>query len=140
MRQLQSLDEAKAVFREEKAKIASSLSAIAGSRWLTAILAALVIAFGVNLIYSPTQLPSFGGFSLAAVGLPESVDFGVVGEQAREARQAAEREALGERGQSWADANPDYVPLINAAGAGGGLVLLLINMTIMTRRRRHTRG
>lgn len=140
MRQPQTLDEAKAIFREEKAKVLSSLSAIAGSRWLTAILATLVIAFGVNLLYSPSQLPTLGGFSLAAVGLPESIDFGVVGEQAREAREAAEREELGARSQSWAEANPQYVPAINAAGAGGALVLLLVNMAIMTKRRRYTRG
>jgi hypothetical protein len=53
MRQPQSLAEAKEIFREEKSKVTSSLSAIAGSRWLMAILATLVIAFGTHLAYAP---------------------------------------------------------------------------------------
>lgn len=140
MQQPKSLDEAKALILAEKTKVTSSLSALAGSRWLTAILMTLVIAFGVNLIYSPSQLPTFGNLSLASVGLPQSIDFGVVGEQAAQAREAAEREQLGQRGHGWLEANPDYVPIVNAVGAGGGLLLLLVNMAVMTKRRRYTRG
>src|SRR5690606_1691329 len=89
VRQPKSLAEAKQIFQEERTKVRSSLSAIAGSRWLTAILAALAIAFGAHLVYAPARLPPLGGFSLAAVGLPPSVDFGFAGEQAQQAAEAA---------------------------------------------------
>jgi len=140
MRQPTSLDDAKAMVREEKAKVSTAVSNFAGSRWATAILATLVIAFGVNLIYSPTQLPTFGDWSVARVGLPEGRDFGLLGEQAVQAREAAEREQIAERGRTWAEANSDKVPAINAVGVGGALLLLLGNMWIMTKRRRFTRG
>jgi len=140
MRQPKSLDDAKAMVREEKAKVTNAISAFAGSRWATAILATLVIAFGVNLIYSPTQLPTFGDWSVARVGLPAGADFGLLGEQAAQARDAAHREQVAERGVSWAEANPQAVPIINAVGVGGAFLLLLTNMWIMTKRRRYTRG
>ena len=76
VRQPTNLAEAKEIFREEKAKVTTSLSAIAGSRWLMAILATLVIAFGTHLAYAPARLPTVGGVSLAAIGLPSNVDFG----------------------------------------------------------------
>ena len=93
MRTPQSLDDAKAIYREEKGKITRSLDALIGSRVLLAVLATFVIAllavlatfviaFGVNLATSPDQLPNVGGLTLARIGLPTSVDFGVVGEQA----------------------------------------------------------
>lgn len=140
MRQPTSLEDAKAIFREEKAKITGSLSALAGSRWLTAILATLVIAFGVNLIYSPTQLPTFASISVASVGLPQGLDFGVAAEQAAQIREAAREQELAQRGLSWAEANPDKIPLVNAIGAGGALLFLLGNMWVMTKRRRVSRG
>jgi len=140
MRQPTSIDDARAMVREEKAKVTTAVSNFAGSRWATAILATLVIAFGVNLIYSPTQLPTFGDWSVARVGLPEGRDFGLLGEQAVQAREAAEREEVVERGRTWADQNPTKVPIVNAVGVSGALVLLLTNMWIMTKRRRHTRG
>jgi hypothetical protein len=140
VRQPQSLAEAKQIFREEKAKVAASLSAIAGSRWLMAILATLVIAFGAHLAYAPARLPAVGGVSLAAVGLPPSVDFGYAGEQAKEAIEAAQRSEARTRAQEFAAANAEKIPLFNAIGFGAALLLLLGNMWIMTKRRRFSRG
>jgi hypothetical protein len=135
-----NLDEAKAIFRAERTKVTSSISAIAGSRWLLAILATVVLAFGTHLIYAPSRLPPVGGVSVAAVGLPPNVDFGFAGEQAKAAQEAALREGAAERAQQLIAANSERAPLFNAIGFGVALVLLLVNMTIMTKRRRFTRG
>lgn len=135
-----SLAEAKTLVRQERMKVTNSLSAIAGSRWLLAILATLVLAFGTHLAYAPSRLPSVGGLSLASSGLPPSVDFGFAGEQAQAAREAAIREGAPERVQAAVSANAERIPLFNAIGFGLTLALLLGNMWIMTKRRRFTRG
>ncbi len=139
VRQPKDLAEAKQIFREERAKVRNSLSAIAGSRWLMAILASLTLAFGAHLAYAPARLPPIQGLSLTQVGLPP-VDFGFLGEQAREAAAAAERQDVRGQAQQAVAQNSKRAPLINAIGFGLALVLLLLNMTIMTRRRRTTRG
>lgn len=133
MRQPQSLEDAKAIVREEKAKLSTAVKAVLGAPALTAVLAALLIAFGVNLLYSPSQLPLLGDWTLASVGLP-NLDFGVAGEQATQIRDAAANQDLTGRALSWADQNPDKTPLINAIGAGAALVLLLANMWLTARR------
>lgn len=140
MRRPTSLKDAKAILQEERAKISSSLSALAGSRWLMAILATLVIAFGTHLVYAPQRLPPVGGLSLAAVGLPPSVDFGFAGEQAKAARDAAMRQDAAGRVRELAAGNTEKIPLFNAVGFGLALALLLGNMWVMTKRRRYTRG
>lgn len=140
MRTPQNLADAKAVFREEKVKLTASLSALAGSRWLLAILATLVIAFGSNVLYSPGALPALGGVSLASIGLPPNLDWGVLGEQAAKAGEAAARQDAGSEAQSFLNEYARYNPAINAIGFGVCLALLLGNMWIMTKRRRVTRG
>ncbi len=141
VRQPKDLAEAKQIFREEKAKVTGSISAIAGSRWLMAILATLVIAFGTHLAFAPTRLPPVGGVSLAAVGLPPNFDMGAVGEQANQAAEAARRsEEARTRAAEFVAANQDKIPLFNGAVFALALLLLLGNMWIMTKRRRFTRG
>lgn len=140
VRQPQSLAEAKQIFREEKNKIATSLSAIAGSRWLMAVLATLVIAFGAHLAYAPTRLPTVGGFNLVAIGLPPSVDFGFAGEQAQAAREAAEREDAASRAGEFIAEHAGAIPIANMIGFGLALVLLGGNLWIMTKRRPYSRG
>lgn len=140
VRQPSNLAEAKQIFREEKTKVTTSLSAIAGSRWLMAILASLVLAFGTHLAYAPARLPAVGGVSLAAVGLPPSVDFGFAGEQAQQAAEAARNSKARTRAQEFAAANADKIPIVNAVGFGLALLLLLGNMWLMTKRRRVSRG
>lgn len=134
------LAEAKSRVIAEKNKVAGSLSALAGSRWLMAILATLAIAFAVNLIYSPAYLPMIGGVSLATVGLPPNLDFGVVGEQAAQARDAAQRQGAGDVVTSFLAEHADLIPILNAVGLGLSLALLVGNMWIMTLRRPFTRG
>jgi hypothetical protein len=140
VRQPKNLAEAKQIVKEERLKLTSSLSAIAGSRWLLAILATFVLAFGTHLAYAPNRLPPVAGLSVAQFGLPTGLDFGFVGEQAKQAAEAAQREDLRGRTQDALAANPERIPQINAIGFGLALVLLAINMTIMTKRRRVTRG
>lgn len=135
-----NLAEAKEIFREERTKVRSSLSAIAGSRWLTAILATLAIAFGTHLLYAPARLPTVGGLSASMAGLPPSLDFGFAGEQAQQAAEAARNQDVGGRVQEFVAANSERIPLFNAVGFGAALVLLLGNMALMTSRRRVTRG
>ncbi|MBY0564990.1 MAG: hypothetical protein K2P58_12490 [Hyphomonadaceae bacterium] len=136
----QNLEQAKAMVQAEKAKLTGSLSAIAGSRWLTAVAAVLAIAFAANVLYSPHYLPSIGGVSLASIGLPDNLDFGVVGEQAIEAREAAVREGAPDRVSAFINENRNLVPLLNWAGLALAMAALLANLWIMTKRRRFTRG
>ncbi len=140
MRQPKTLAEAKEIFREEKAKVTGSLSAIAGSRWLMAILATLVIAFGTHLAFAPARLPAVGGVSLAAVGLPPTVDFGFAGDQAKQAAEAARNSEARTRAQEFVAANQERIPIFNAVMFGLSLLLLLGNMWIMTKRRPYSRG
>jgi len=140
MRQPKSLDEAKQIFREEKAKVTASLSAVAGSRWLTAILATLVIAFGTHAIYAPGSLPTLNWLQWQAVGLPPSVDFGFAGEQWQQMRDAAAQHDVGGRAQAAVAANQQYYPAINWSVSLAALALLLGNMWIMTKRRQYSRG
>lgn len=134
------LAEAKARVVAEKNKVTGSLAAIIGSRVLLAVLATLCIAFAANLLYSPGELPRLGGLSLAQAGLPPNVDFGVVGEQAGQAAAAAQREGVGGYVQGFLAERPALIPILNAVGFGLSLVLLLVNMTVMTKRRRISRG
>lgn len=140
VRQPQDLAEAKQIFIEEKNKLTASLSAIAGSRWLLAILMAFVIAFGAHLAYAPARLPPVGGLSVAAAGLPPNLDFGLAGDQAKQAAEAARNSEAGARAQDFVAENSDKIPLFNALGFGLALALLLANMWIMTKRRPHSRG
>lgn len=140
MRQPQSLAEAKQIFQEEKSKVTGSVAAIAGSRWLMAILATLVIAFGTHLAFAPSRLPAVGGASLAAVGLPPTVDFGFAGDQAKQAAEAAANSEARTRAQEFIAANQDKIPIFNAVMFGLALLLLLGNMWIMTKRRPYSRG
>jgi hypothetical protein len=140
VRQPQNLAEAKQIIKEERIKLTTSIGIIAGSRWLMAILATFALAFGTHLAYAPGRLPPVGGLSVASFGLPTDLDFGVVGEQTGEAIQAARDNDVRGRVQDAIDANPDRIPMINAVGFGLALILLAINMTIMTRRRRTTAG
>lgn len=140
MRQPTNLAEAKQIFREEKAKVTGSLSAIAGSRWLMAILATLVIAFGTHLIYAPARLPAVGGVSLAVVGLPPTVDFGFAGDQAKQAAEAARNSEARTRAEEFVAANQERIPIFNAVMFGLSLLLLLGNLWIMTKRRPYSRG
>lgn len=140
VRQPTNLAEAKEIFQEERNKVTGSLAAIAGSRWLMAILATLVIAFGTHLLYAPARLPAVGGVSLAAVGLPPTVDFGFAGDQARQAAEAAANSEARTRAQEFVAANAERIPIFNAVAFGVALLLLLGNMWIMTKRRPYSRG
>ncbi|MGD9982433.1 MAG: hypothetical protein AB7H66_00285 [Hyphomonadaceae bacterium] len=140
VRQPQDLAEAKQIFIEEKNKVTASLSAIAGSRWLLAILATFAIAFGAHLAYAPARFPPIGGLSLVESGLPPSLDFGVAGEQAQQAAEAARNSEARTRAEEFFAENQDKIPLFNAIGFGLALVLLIGNMWIMTKRRRVSRG
>lgn len=135
-----TLEEAKTAFKAEKTKVTTSLSTIIGSRWLLAIAATFALAFGTHLAYAPSRLPPVGGLSLTTAGLPPNLDFGVVGEQAAKARDAALREGAPSQIQAAIDDNRQYVPAMNAIGFGLALVILGVNLTVMTRRRRVTRG
>lgn len=140
VRQPKSLDDAKAIYREEKGKVLRSLNSIIGSRVLMAVLATFVIAFAVNLIISPDRLPNIGGLSLARVGLPNDIDFGFVGEQVGQAKQAAIEQGAPSQVQGFLSEHRDLAPIINAFCLGAAFVLLIWNMTVMTLRRRYTKG
>lgn len=139
MREVHSLADAKTAFKEEKFKLTSGLSAIIGSRWLMAILATFVIAFAIHLAYAPERLPTVGGLSLAQTGLPP-IDLGIVGEQAGQAQEAALREDAPGKVQEFLTAHQGELPLFNAIGLGVCALLLAVNLTVMTKRRRFTRG
>lgn len=139
MRQPKDLNEAKAMIREEKNKLLRAFNAVIGSRPLMALLATFVIAFALHAVYAPTRLPTVGAVSLVQVGLPP-LDLGVVGEQLPEVKQAAANEDLPGRWREFVAENSANIPLWNWIGFGVAFVLLAINLTIMTIRRRYTRG
>ncbi|HRP11926.1 MAG TPA: hypothetical protein PLK37_12895 [Terricaulis sp.] len=134
-----NLDEAKALVKSEKAKLTTAFSTAIGSRWLLAIAAAFALAFASHTIYAPSRLPPVGGLNMAAIGLPP-LDLGIVGEQAAKARDAAVAQGAPSYIQAKINENRQYVPLMNAIGLGLALVVLAINLTVMTKRRRVTRG
>ena len=135
-----SIDDAKAMLAAEEAKLSTSFNQIVGSRWLMAILATCSLAFGLHALYAPTWLPSFSGLSLASFGLPDGVDLGIAGREAREALQAADRQDVAGHVKALLDPYAWVTPAINIAAFGVSFALLLVNMTIMTKRRRFTRG
>ena len=137
VRRPKDLAEAKEIFREEKTKLTTSVSAVAGSRWSTAILATFAMAFGTHSLYAPTRLPHVADLSIAKIGFPTDLDFGFAGDQAKEAVRAARDQDVFARIAEVLSANPE---LTNAVGFGLALALLLGNMWIMTKRRRTTRG
>ncbi len=140
MRQPKSLDDAKQMFRAERAKVAASLSLIAGSRWLLAIAAALTLTFGTHLIYAPNRLPAMEWLHWRNIGLPPSLDFGLAGEQWDEMRAAAIRHDVAARAQEALAANQEHYLLINALAFAAALGLLMLNLWLMTKRRRFARG
>lgn len=134
-----NLDEAKALVKGERTKLATAFSTAIGSRWLLAIVATFALAFASHAIYAPQRLPPVGGLNLAAVGLPP-LDLGIVGEQAGKAREAAVAQGAPGFIQQKIDENRRYVPLMNAIGLGLALLVLAVNLTVMTKRRRVTKG
>lgn len=139
MRQPKNLDDAKAMVREEKGKLTRAFNAVIGSRPLLALLATFTLAFGLHALYAPTRLPTVGAVSLVQVGLPP-LDLGVVGEQLPEVQQAAQNEDLPGRFNEFVVAHESQVPLYNWIGLGVAALLLAINLTVMTIRRRYTKG
>jgi hypothetical protein len=135
----QSLEEAKALYQQEKAKLRAAFGALAGSRWLLAILATFVLAFGSNLLFAPMRLPHVAGIEAATAFMPQ-VDFGLAGEQFEKAREAAENQGASARVEEVLAANAARAPAMNLAMFVLCLVLLAINLTIMTRRRWYTKG
>jgi hypothetical protein len=133
----QSLAEAKAMLKTEEDKALGTLDVIIGSRWLMAILATCVLAFGLHAVYAPTWLPSFTGLSLANFGLPSHLE---LGPGTHEVAAAWQRQNGNQHIQALASEHADLFPYINIAGFAVCFILLLVNLTIMTKRRRFTRG
>lgn len=135
-----NLEDAKAAVRAEGLKLTTALSILAGSRWLTALAAALAMSFGVTLAYAPGRLPNLSGLSLTTFGLPDNLDFGVAGEQAREAAEAAQRQGAGEAAAGFLAEHANWIPWINGLTFALCLAVLGGNLWIMTKRRRFSRG
>ena len=135
MRTPQSLDDAKAIVREEKAKFSTAIAALFGSRPVLAVLTLVMIVFGVQALLAPTELPPLGSVNIAQLGLPP-LDFGAIGQGAREAASAAQsagaRDVLAEQ----LAAHPSAPPYINATVALGAALLLAINILAAARRYR----
>lgn len=128
---VRSVDDAKAMLRDEKIKIANSWQVLVGSPVVVAVFAALAIAFGAHLIYAPDRLPSIGGFGVAAFGLPP-LDFGIVSEGAQEAAAAAGRQGAAGEVQGFFAENPGAVPIVNGVAFGATFVLLIWALAIQT--------
>jgi|GEM_PF-3589548 len=136
----QSLDDAMAMLKAEQAKLSTGYHTLIGSRWLMAILATCCMAFGLHAVYAPTRLPRLTGVSLTAWGLPNGADLNdlsAVGQKLHEGAANPLVQPTLAHGISLLD---QYAPAFNIAGFGLCLGLLLLNMTIMTKRRSFTRG
>ena len=123
-----SIQEAKARVVAEKNKVVSSTRAVIGSRALLAVLTMLMVGFGVHALYAPTRLPPIQGLSLASVGLPSSVDFGVLGQGAQEATAAAIRQGAPDKANEFLAAHQSQIPLYNQIGFGVCALLLVWNL------------
>ena len=137
MRQPKSLDDAKAIYREEKSKLTTAIGSLVGSRPVLAVMALLMITFGVQALMSPSQLPPVTGMGLAQLGLPP-LDFGVVGQGASEAVASAERAGGRDFFLEWIAANPGAVPYINIGITALAAVLLALNIFAAARRYQRT--
>jgi len=133
---VRSLDDAKALYRDEKKKVVGSVQAIVSSRLLIAVFAAFTLAFGGHLVFAPARLPSLGGLSVASFGLPPSVDFGLAGQAAQDAAAAAERQGAGGQVQGFLAENAGLIPILNGIGFGAALVLLIWALLIQSRIRK----
>lgn len=139
MRQPKDLNDAKAMYREEKGKLLRAFNSVVGSRPRMAVLATFTIAFALHAIYAPTRLPTVGAVSLVQIGLPP-LDLGAVGEELPELQEAAKNEDLPGQWNEFVAKNDEHIPLWNWIGFGVAALLLAINLTIMTIRRKYTRG
>ncbi len=126
---VRSVDDAKALLKTEKVKVATSFQAIIGSPVLVALFAALAIAFGTHLFFAPDRLPQIGGFGAAFFGLPP-VDFGLAGEAARDAAAAAQRQGVAQETQGFFAENPQYIAPLNGVIFGASAVLLILALWI----------
>ncbi len=127
-----TLAEAKALVASERKKVNTALEAIFGSRVFLAVVMALFIGFGAHLAFAPMRLPAAGftDVSLAAtVGLPP-IDFGIAGDVARDAGEAAVRQGAPQAAHGFLEANPQLRLIINAIGFGASLVLAIWTIAI----------
>jgi hypothetical protein len=136
MRRPQSVDDAKAIYREEKNKLVGAAKAFAGSRVLIAVFALFAIAFGTQLLTGRDALPEFGDLSITSVGLPQNLDFGAAGQAAHEAIEGAKRQGAREEAQGLLSDYPALVPVLNGAGFAGSLALLVLAMGIQAEKRK----
>jgi hypothetical protein len=112
---MSALDKAKAEIRAERLRVRQALTMVFGSPVAMAVAAVFAIAFGTQLLYARERLPPLGGLSLAQVGLPP-LDFGRVGELAKEASEAAIRQGAGQQAQGFLTEHAWLVPYLNIAG------------------------
>lgn len=134
---MSAIDEAKAKYRIEKAKLLGAFNAIIGARATLAVLTLFMIGFGSQLLYSPTSLPPVGGLSWAQAGLPTSLDFGEAGRLAGEAKAAAQRENAPGQFETLLNENRHAVPFLNGVGLGVCFLLLIWNMYVNAKNRRY---
>ncbi len=122
-------------------RVGAFAAAVISSWPALAVSTLCLVAFGSHLILSPDRLPPFGGLSLAQIGLPSPPDLGELNEPAREAADAAqrqaraaieEREAAGE--PSFLEANPQFVRPINIVGFFASFVAFAFTIGIQSRR------
>jgi hypothetical protein len=131
-----SIGEVKLRIAEERAKVTTSINAVLGSRWLLAVLAAFAISFASHTIFFPERLPPVAGITIANLGLP-TTDFGLVGDQATQAYEAAQRQDVsGRLGELLAE-RPQLAATLNIAGLVISLLLLVWNIHLASRRYAH---
>jgi hypothetical protein len=131
-----SLDDVKAQVGAEKTKVFSSIEAIIGSPYAVSALLAAAIAFASHLIWAPERMaPLFDNFSSVTLGLPP-IDFGVLGQGAQDAIDAAIRQGAPDVAAETLTSNAWAVPALNAAGLIAALLLLGWNLLAMLKRKR----
>ena len=138
MRKPQSLEDAKAIFQEERAKARGAFTTLVGSRPALAVLTLGVISFGTRIVLPPAvqQLPDLSGLSWGTFGLPP-LDFGALGEGAQEATRSATENGAADFVTRFLAENPGAVPWINLGAFVLCVVLLAFNLAAAAWKWKH---
>jgi hypothetical protein len=118
-----SLKDAGAEVQAVRGRLSKAVQVLLGARVTAAAAAMFAIAFGMTLLVAPNRLPSIGGLSLVAVGLPP-IEFGKEKEVAGDVLDAARRQGGEERAKEFFQENPQAIPYANVAGLAASLLLL----------------
>jgi hypothetical protein len=112
----------RAEVKAARGRIMKAVAVLLGSRATAAIALMFAIAFAGAAMATPEKLPPFGDISLAAIGLPQNLEFGKEKEVFNEALAAAQRQGGEEQAKGFFEQNRQVARFANWIG----LVLAIV--------------